>query len=608
VIKEKEQKITKQTVSLAVLPFDNLTGIVEQDYFSRGFVEDLIIDLSRFPTLQIISSHTSFSSQSARIDEKQAARNFGAEYILKGTLRRLGNTLRINTQLVEPFSNRILWAERYDAPVETIFDIHDNIIEQVVSALSVKIETSRLSDARKKSDTQLEAYDCWLRGFEYLRQGTLKDDENARTFFKRALEINPYYGRAYAGLSLSYFNEWSCQLWERWDKNEQLAYENALQASKYDETDHIIQMVLGRVLLYRRKFDQAVIHLDRALELNPNDADNLVQLAGSKALLGQGEEGIRLFQKALELNPYHNDWYYLFGAMPYFVQRRYREMIEITKKINPTLSVDLSAYLAAAHAYLGDGKQAAYFIVIYHKTFLEKITYGRQPDPGAAMRWLKHVNPYKNTADAEHFEKGMLLAGLEKSTVTDPVGTDLEFTPETDCAINSFRKINKLWELGFENCTVQLPEVKGFVDLSLLLSRPGEKMHCAELMGSPVSYNDGEDVLDEKAQRSYKKRIRELQEELEESEAMNDIGRSQLIREEMDKIIDHLSKSLGLGGRSRKIGATSERARTAVTWRIRNAIRKINEVHPRLAKHLSNTVQTGTFFMYSPEKESHWQL
>ncbi|MDD3559759.1 MAG: hypothetical protein PHW27_14430, partial [Melioribacteraceae bacterium] len=112
---------TKSTICLAVLPFDNLTGDVEKDYFSRGFVEDLITDLSRFPSLQIISSHTSLSEKLT--DNRESAEKYNINYFLRGNLRQIQGKLRINTQLFDPFSQSVLWAERYDAPIEEVFEI-----------------------------------------------------------------------------------------------------------------------------------------------------------------------------------------------------------------------------------------------------------------------------------------------------------------------------------------------------------------------------------------------------------------------------------------------------------------------------------------------------
>lgn len=598
-------KTANNTLCLAVLPFDNLTGDIEKDYFSRGFVEDLITDLSRFPSLQIISSKTSLSSKIQ--PDEQTARMYEIDYYLKGNFRRVGDKLRINTQLLDPFKQAVIWAERYDAPVDNIFDIHDSIIEKVVGALTVQIDSSRLYELRQKDVTQLEVYDCWLKGCEYLRRGTVKDDEKARSIFNHILEIDPHYGRAYAGLSLSYFNEWTCQFWDRWEETLTSAYKYALKALHYSVNDHIVQLILGRVLLYRRDFDSAEKHLDRALELNPNDADCLVQIANCKALLGKSEKGIELYNKGIKLNPFYPQWYNLYGALCYFVVEDYDKAIKLAEEIPLYLWVDLPAYLSAAYAFKSDRNKSSYYLQQYLKNFKEKITYGREPFTGEAFDWVIAVNPYKEEKDLTRLIRGLELAGLDKNQSGKSYFGD-ESANKSIYAGCIFKKLDNLWMLTFNNLSVQLPEMKGFWDISKLLSNPDKEIHCSELMGNVTSFDNGIEAIDDKAKRKYQSKIAELQSELQLAEEMNDIGRSEMISKELNEIIDHLSKSTGMKGRSRKLADPSERARSAVTLRIKSAIQKIETIHPSLAKHFQNNIKTGTFCVYSPENKVEWEL
>lgn len=408
--------LISQTVCIAVLPFDNLSDNRSHDYFSRGIVEDLITDLSRFHSLQVISSSTTRKMATAEQNEIEVARTLAIDYLLKGSLRRKGNQIRITAQLLGSSNGGILWAERYDASLDKIFDIQDDIIARVVGALSAQIDKTLLSAARKKPLTNLAAYDCWLRGMDYLRQGTLESDQEARRTFEQALAMDPQYSRAYAGLSLSYFNEWSCQLWDHWEATERNAYRYAMEAIRLDDTDHIIQAVLGRILLYRRQFDLAEQHLDRSLSLNANDADNLVQIASCKAFLGKAGEGEQLFKKALRLNPYRNTWYYTYGALTHFVQRQYGVCIEIALK-GPLTDVwlDQPGYIAAAYAYMGDKLQASQYLDIFIDTFQKEITSGRKPQVREILSWIKMANPFKNEDDIEHLIEGIDRAGLQDS-------------------------------------------------------------------------------------------------------------------------------------------------------------------------------------------------
>ncbi len=181
---------------------------------------------------------------------------------------------------------------------------------RVAAEIAAQIDKAQLAAARRKPITTLAAYDCWLRGMDHLRQGTLAADQEARKIFRQALKIDPQYGRAYAGLSLSYFNEWICNLWKLWEETQRKAYDYPRQAAQLDDSDHIIQLVLGRILLYRRRFDQAEEHIEKSMALNPNDADCLVQIASCKGYFGKPAEDEKLFAKALRLNPYRNIWYY----------------------------------------------------------------------------------------------------------------------------------------------------------------------------------------------------------------------------------------------------------------------------------------------------------
>jgi TolB-like protein len=598
-----DNKIETQPVNLAVLPFDNLTGNIEQDYFSRGFVEDLIADLSRFQNLEIISSNTILALNQKKNIDLSLSQKLNVQYVLKGNLRKFGDKLRINTQLVNAHNNRILWAEKYDAHLDSIFEIHDNIIGELVNSISEQLKISIPSPVIKKQETKVEAYDYWLHGLEYLRQGSIVNDEKARDLFKKALEIDPNYGRAYSGLSLSYFNEWSCQLWEYWDKNMQMAFEYATKALEYEDRDHVVYMVLGKIFSFRRQFELAEEHFNKSLHLNPNDADSLAFICGSKALLGDHDEGMKLFNKARKLNPYHENWYFIYGIMAYFLTRQFEEIVKFVKDIPETISVDFPGYLAAVYAYLGDLEKAKYYKRLFDKTFEEKITYGRKAGPGEGLRWILLVNPFKREEDLDFFKNGLLKAGF-----SDEIGKSVTIYENENEEINIFKNEQETWQMSFAGTTVQIPTIKGFVDIAILLSQPTQEIHCNNLMGSPLSYDAGEDVLDEKAQQEYKQRITDLQEQLQEAEEMNDLGRTETISNELDQLVEHLSKSLGLRGKSRKLGSTSEKARSAVTWRIRNAIKKIENVHPKLAKHLSKSIHTGTFCSYSPEKETFWQL
>jgi len=368
-------------------------------------------------------------------------------------------------------------------------------------------------------------------------------------------------------------------------------------------------MILGRILLFRGQYDLAEQHIDRSLALNSNDADCLAQISTSKTFLGKPQEGVDLFLKAQRLNPYRNVWYNTYGAFNYFGLRRYNKCIETALKGPLTdVWVDISAFIAAAYAYIGDDLEAGRYLQQFKDTFQKHISLGRVPEHGEIVQWMTVANPFKHDADTRHMIDGLVLAGLHDAA--DQVSAKHETSappPKSSTEADTFREENGLWHLTFGELTVQLQEVKGFHDLARLLTQPETEVHCTEFTGTPAGAGSQDVVMDEKARISYQERIRDLQEDIAEAEAMNDRGRTEKLKSELEQLTDHLMKALGIGHRSRKLDPTVERTRAAVTWRIRSAIRKIDAAHPALGRHLTNSIRTGTFCSYSPEEEHTWE-
>jgi len=587
--------------SIGLVPFDNLSGDPAQDVLAVGFVEDIAAALSRFESFEVMYPRAVAGTMSGR-GGPPATTN-----VLRGTVRRAGDVVRITVQLLDAQTGRQLWTDRYDISAGSLFAVQEQIAEQVASALAISVDRSRRQAAQRRPLSSLETYDCWLRGFECLQRGTTEADREARTYFERAIETNPTYGRAYAGLSLSYFNEWSCQAWYKWDETERLAYEYARRAAALDESDAIVHVVLGRCLLYRHQFDEAAFHVDRALRLNANDTAVLVHASMCRAYLGDGESALALGQKALRLNPAFPPWYLAPLGLALFVLGRDAELLEVGAQAPSAMFVDVPAFLAASCGLMGNADRARGYATLFVDQLTEKVTFGRPPDPGEPLRWLLHVNPFRRAEDRARLERGLRLAGM----ATDPddgrqEATAHPVTPHTGTA--EFRHGGQTWTLSFDGLSAQLTHQKGFSDLVRLLERPGIEVHCLELADRPAETAGDAPQLDDRARREIQARVRELQHEIDDAEAANDRARAERGREELDQIVELLSGALGLGGRSRALGSPAERARSAVTWRIRSAIKKIAKAHPPLGRHLDNAVRTGTFCVYQPERPVDWRL
>lgn len=399
---------------LAALPFINLSDDAQQRYFAAGFTEDVIRELSRFRAVQIMAAHSSFGAADVGGTPREIGERLGVRYLLTGSVRRTVQLLRIGAELIDASDGHVLWSHHYDLAPEAVLSVQDEIARGVATALAVRIDSERLRRAVGKPLDSLEAYDCWLRGVAELHRGTPDSHERARLLFRRALEVDSSFARAHSGLSLTYFNEWSCAAWERWDETQREAFEHAQRGAQLDDSDPVTHFVLGRVLLYQREYERAERHLDRAEALNPNDADNLAQLALSEALLGRPERGIERAALAMRLNPFHEDWYFAFASMPHFYARNLEQAIDLGLKATD-IATDVHAYLAAAYAHLGRDDGARKHVQAFLQMFRRRISCGRDPRPGEALDWIMLVNPLRREADRAYLEDGLVKAGLGRT-------------------------------------------------------------------------------------------------------------------------------------------------------------------------------------------------
>ncbi|MGB5831997.1 MAG: BTAD domain-containing putative transcriptional regulator [Thiohalocapsa sp.] len=418
---------------IAVLPFtdagtDSGGGTHEDargQYFVRGFTEDVVSALSRFRSLRVISAQSSFAEADLQASPREIGEGLGARYLLLGSLGRGKDQMRLCSELLDVRSGHLVWSERDEVSTTRLPETRDAIARGVAAALAARIDGDLLRQAMRKPLDSLEVYDCWLRGMARLREGTPESLAGGRPLFRRALELDPGFARAHSGLSLTYFNEWSCLAWQRWHQDEHMAFEHARDGAALDETDHVTHFVLGRVLLYRREFARAERHMDRAEALNPNDADMLAQLAIADAFIGRAERGIERIDLAIRLNPYHDDWYFAYAVYPNFMAGRLETAIAFGLKA-PYVATDVTAYLAAATAQLGQMDAARRHLASFREMFRRNIKQGQEPAADEPMRWLLHVNPFSRIEDARFWAEGLARAGL---VVPDDLWRDFPHGP-----------------------------------------------------------------------------------------------------------------------------------------------------------------------------------
>ncbi len=584
-MKEKNHEIT-----IGISSFENLAGQSGDEFLCKSLYLDLITELSRFRQFRIIAR------DDISADNEDSA---NPTYQIRGSLRIDDSCVRVNARLIRSRSDEIVWADQFTGSKESVQTIQQLLLEKLAATLQQQLNYDLLNQARRRTANP-SAYEYWLCGMEELHKGTVEADEKAREFFNRAIELDPTFSLAYSGMSLSFFNEWSCQLWDRWDNSHKGAFHWAKRAIELDPQNYIAAMVLGRSYAYEGDWGLSEYYFRQALSLNPNDIDCLVQVAVGFVFLGYPDESSELFERILQLNSDNPGRYRHIGSAIAFARGDFQKSIELGRYgLMPWL--DFDAYLAAAYYHAGDTSNMQQSWQKFIEKFEARILKRPVENIGEAVNWLRIVNPFRTE---NYFYKFL-----------DHIGAD-ELIPEENTSsasepssqwLNRFVKRNGFWEITYQGSLTRVIELKGLYDIAALLRSPGTEFHCTELMGAVVQSN-GEVVLDAKAKHEYRRRLQELRDEIAEREEMQDHESKAALQNEYDALVAHLSSSLGLGGKARKTNDTVDKVRSAVTWRIRKAIRVLEKENSFLARHLNASIKTGVFCSYRPETHQEWEV
>jgi len=266
------------TPSIAVLPFTNLSGDPEQEYFSDGLTEVLTSDLSQLSGLFVIARHSAFTYKGKAVQVQKVGRELGVRYVLEGSVLKSGDRVRITAQLVDATTGYYLWTERYDRPLKDIFALQDEIVQKIVTTLKLQLTLWEQGILVRKSTDNLEAYDYYLRGLEYHFRFTQEAFAQARHMYEKAIELDPKYAAAYASLGWTYVAAWAYQ-WSQDPRTLERAFELAQRAVALDDSLPIAHSLLGRVHLSKKRHEQAIAEAERAIALDPNYAEGYANLA-----------------------------------------------------------------------------------------------------------------------------------------------------------------------------------------------------------------------------------------------------------------------------------------------------------------------------------------
>jgi adenylate cyclase len=348
--------------SIAVLPFTNMSGDPEQEYFSDGISEDIITDLSKIAGLMVISRNSCFTYKGRSVDVRSVGRDLGVRSVLEGSIRRAGNRVRITAQLIDAATGGHLWAERYDRDLTDLFAVQDDVTRRIVDALKVTlspVETARLADSQA---CNIEAYDYFLRGREFLlgENKTREKFEQSKNFFLRALEFDPNHSQAYAGLSwayiFDYFNRWS----DKPDDSLQLAKHTAEQAIEKDPREPFARHSAALAFMIAKDLDRAKSEAEIAIALNPNDALAYNVLGGVHTYSGQHPEAIEMIERAIRLDPAWVQQYLHFLGTAYLLAGKYETAAALLRqRVRLVPGTDFTrAVLASALGHLGEVDEA----------------------------------------------------------------------------------------------------------------------------------------------------------------------------------------------------------------------------------------------------------
>jgi adenylate cyclase len=397
--------------SIAVLPFVNVGGDQEQEYFSDGMTDDLITDLSKVSGLFVIARNSVFTYKDKSVKVQQVAQDLGVRYVLEGSVRRAGDQVRINAQLIDATTGHHLWADRYDGHMGDVFALQDKITGEIVTALAVKLKSGEQEQVERKHTNNIAAYDAFLQGRAHYVRCTPDDYVKAVSYFGKAVELDPNYGQAYAALALTYWesshNLWTFTLGVSWKEARDRA-ERYLQTAM-DNPSPLAHQAASKMLIDWHRYEEAIAEAQRAIALDPNDANSYLAMAYALIYSGRPKEAFDFVERAIRLDPHYPAYHLYVLGLAHFVMEEFDAAVPLFEralKRNPENYVPLIP-LAAAYAHLGREQEAAATVEKLQKAL-----------PNIFTLSLLRRHPlwsYKDPADQERLLEGLRKAGVPKT-------------------------------------------------------------------------------------------------------------------------------------------------------------------------------------------------
>lgn len=396
--------VEKSKPSIAVLPFKNLSNDAEQDYFSDGMTADLITDLSKISSLDVISRNSVFVYKNIDVDVRKIHEELGVTYVVEGSVRKVGDTVRISARLIDARNGYNLWADRFDGILKNIFKLQDKVSHKIVSSLAIRLTEHERNIITQEHTKSVEAYDEFLHGWQLFWVLSKETNYSARNHFLKAIELDKDFARAYANLAYTYVYE-HINGWSDDEKNpmEQARF-YAIKGKELDSTLPQVHWIMSLVHLFSKEYQLALSSIQRNLTLDPNNADGYGMMAAILNYAGQPKKALKVMKKAMELNPYYPQLYLIIRGEINFNLHKYNNAIqdfEMALSRNPEAQ-EARLWLAAAYAHNGDIDSASWQ--------LESITHD---EVKLSVDYFEKVVPINDPIQRNHFLDGLKKAGLE---------------------------------------------------------------------------------------------------------------------------------------------------------------------------------------------------
>ncbi len=391
--------------SIAVLPFDNMSGDPDQEYIADGFTENIITALSKIPEIFVVARKSTFTYKGKPVKIRQVSEELGVRYILEGSVQKADDRLRITAQLIDALEGHHLWAERYDRELRDLFALQDEIAMKILTALEVKLTRGEM--AREYETENLEAWGYLVRTYSLFERVTKEDNAKARELVEQALKLDPDYASALAMLGRTH----TMEAWRGWSESPAESVKQALELAQkavaLRETEGSGHKLLAMVYIIQRQHDMAIAEGERAIALGPNDGEAHAFLAYTLHFAGRFEDAIVHIEKAVRLQPHYPAWYLMVLADSYFMAGRYDESIAVNKQLlERARKGEFRIYvgylnLAVNYMLLGREEEARFHAAELLRT-----------NPSYSLEAYQSRNPYKNPADMERWLEPLRKAGI----------------------------------------------------------------------------------------------------------------------------------------------------------------------------------------------------